>query len=264
MSLDKGTNILRDPKIKRIVEHDQLAKQINILDQRFYSRYDGFYASVTNILQYFPKNKYFESWLKDVSWSADIIAAKSASEGTQVHKAIEDMLNDVEIRWINDDGSVNYSLEVWKMILRFADFWNTHKPEVIASEYHVFSDVYKYAGTIDLVLKMRDKIWIVDIKTSNSLHTSHELQQSAYAIAWNETHDVKIDETSLLWLKASTHKPDSKGEKIQGKGWQLKTFDKHFNSSFPMFKSIYDIYLLENPDMKPLTESYPTSVKLVV
>ena len=26
------------------------------------------------------------------------------------------------------------------MILKFANFWNTHKPELVVTEYHLFSD----------------------------------------------------------------------------------------------------------------------------
>ena len=56
---------------------------------RFYSRNGNYYPSVTNILQFMPKNKYFENWLKDVGHNADIIARRAAEEGTQVHDAAE-------------------------------------------------------------------------------------------------------------------------------------------------------------------------------
>jgi hypothetical protein len=32
--------------------------------------------------------------------------------------------------------------------------------------------------------------------------------------------------------------------------------------NFKMFKNIYEIYTLENPDFKPVTETLPTSVKI--
>ena len=132
--IDKNVNIIKDPKIKRIVDYNEGDKQINILDQRFYRRGEEYYPSVTSVLNYFPKNQFFHSWLKDVGHNSEIIANKAAGEGTQTHSAIERFINGEEISWIDEFGNAKYSLEVWKMILKFAEFWNTHKPELIATE----------------------------------------------------------------------------------------------------------------------------------
>ncbi len=37
----------------------------------------------------------------------------------------------------------------------------------------------------------------------------------------------------------------------------------YIEDNFKMFLNIYDIYKLENPDAKPTTDSYPTTVKLI-
>ena len=261
--IDKNANVIKDPKIKRIVQYSEDNKQINVLDQRFYRRNELYYPSVSSILNYFPKNQFFHSWLKDVGHNSDIIASKAAGEGTQVHNAVEAFLNGEEIKWLDAFGNAMYSLDVWKMILKFADFWNKHKPELIATEYHLFSDVYKYAGTADIICRINKKLWLLDIKTSNSLHTSYDLQLAAYAKAWSETHNEPIEETGILWLKASTRGEDKKGEKIQGAGWQLKVVSD-IDRNFEMFTKIQDIYHLENPDAKPVTETLPTTVKLEV
>ena len=259
--IDKNANVIKDPKIKRIVQYSDDNKQINVLDQRFYRRNDKYYPSVSSILNYFPKNQFFHSWLKDVGHNSDIIASRAAAEGTQVHNAAEALINGAEVSWIDEYGNALYSLDVWKMILKFAEFWNKYKPELVAAEYHLFSDQYEYAGTGDLVVRLSDKLWLLDIKTSNSLHTSYDLQLAAYAKAWNETHDEPITETGILWLKAATRGEDKKGEKIQGAGWQLKVVSE-IDRNFEMFTKIQDIYKLENPDAKPATELLPVSVKL--
>jgi ATP-dependent exoDNAse (exonuclease V) beta subunit len=259
--IDKNTNILRDPKIKRIVEYKEGDKQVNVLDSRFYRRDEKYYPSVTSILNYFPKNQFFHSWLKDVGHNSDIIANKAANEGTQVHNAVEAFLNGEEIQWLDENGSAKYSMDVWKMILKFADFWNTHKPELVVAEYHLFSDEHEYAGTADLIVRWMGNLWLLDVKTSNSLHTSYDLQLAAYATAWNETHNEKITHTGILWLKANT-RGEGKGDKIQGKGWEVK-FISDIENNFKMFKNIQEIYKLENPNFKPATETLPTSVKIV-
>ena len=257
--IEKGNNIHKHPQLKRIVEHN--GEQINFLDQRFYKTETGeYYPSVTSILNFYPKNGFFHAWLKDVGHNSDIIARKAADEGTQVHNAIEAFLEGKEIKWMDDKGHAIYNLDVWRMILRFSDFWKTHNPELIASEIHLLSHEHKYAGTCDLVVKLNDKIWLLDIKTSNSLHTSYNLQLSAYAKAWNEKYDDKIEETGIIWLKSS--KRGSKEGKLQGNGWEVIQGDKTIDEYFTMFKNIYEIYLLENPNQKPIFESYPTSIKL--
>jgi hypothetical protein len=258
--IEKNANIIKDPKIKRIVEYKEGDKQVNILDSRFYRRGDKYYPSVTSILNYFPKNQFFHSWLKDVGHNSDIIAQKAAAEGTAVHNAVEAFINGEEINWLDEYGNAKYNLDVWKMILKFADFWNTHKPELVAAEYHLFSDEHEYAGTADLVVRWLDNLWLLDVKTSNSLHTSYDLQLAAYATAWNETHDEKITHTGILWLKAST-RGEGKGGKIQGKGWEVK-FINEIENNFKMFKNVQDIYKLENPNQKPATEILPISVKI--
>jgi hypothetical protein len=259
--IDKNFNVIKDPKIKRIIQYSEDNKQINILDQRFYKRNDKYYPSVSTILNYFPKNQFFHNWLKDVGHNSDIIASKAAAEGTQVHNAVEKFINGEEIVWIEENGHVNYALDVWKMILRFTEFWNREKPELVAAEYHLFSDQHEYAGTADLIVRLRGKLWLLDIKTSNSLHTSYDLQLAAYTKAWNETHDEHVTDTGIIWLKAATRGEDKKGEKIQGAGWQLKVIGD-IDKNFEMFTKIYDIYKLENPDDVPYSQSLPVSVKL--
>jgi len=258
--IDKHSNIIHDHKIKRIVEYSEDNKQVNVLDQRFYRRDNKYYPSITSILNFFPKNQFFHTWLKDVGHNSDIIASRAAGEGTQVHNAAEKFMLGEEIFWLNENGTVNYSLDVWKMILKFADFWKQLNPELIATEYHLFSDEHQYAGTTDIICRYKEKLWLIDIKTSNSIHTSHYLQLAAYAKAWNETHNEPIENVGILWLKAST-RSEGKGDKIQGKGWELKVVDD-IENNFNMFLKIKDIYSMENPNAKPYTETLPISVKL--
>jgi hypothetical protein len=253
-------NEIMSEQIKRTIEYSSDNKQINILDQRFYKRNGKYYPSVSSILQFYPKGKYFEDWLKSNGHNSNTIVYKAANEGTQVHNTIEDFLGGHEITWIDQYGNAKYQLDVWKMILRFANFWNRLKPELIAKEYHLFSDQYEYAGTADLIIRINGELWLLDIKTSNSLHTSYDLQLAAYAQAWNETHTEPITRTGIIWLKAKTYKEGKDGQ-MQGKGWQIKIVDE-IEKNFTMFTKIQDIYKLENPNASPYTEMLPISVKL--
>jgi hypothetical protein len=255
--IEKKSNI----NINRTVDYSTDSEQINILDTRFYKRNGNYYPSVTSILQCYPKGKFFEDWIKANGYNADIIAAKAAKEGTDTHNAIEKYLKGEEVVWIEKNGYVNFSLDVWKMILRFANFWETTKPELIECEYHLFSDEYKFAGNADLIIKLWDELWILDIKTSNMLHSTYDLQISAYIKAWNETHDIKINKGGVLWLKANTKKEAKTNTSRSGKGWQLKEVE-NIEKSFDIFTKTYDIYKLENPENKPYSQKLPTKIKL--
>ena len=259
--INVGTNILKEHQKNRL-KFDGELKQINFLDRRVYQRGEGiYYPSVTTILQYMPKNKFFETWIKDVGHNADIIMRRAGKEGTQVHEAIEILLSGEELNWIDDFGNAKYNEKVWEMINKFVEFWSTCKPELISTEEFVFSDKHKFAGTADLVCKIDGEVWLVDFKTSNSLHKSYDLQLASYATALKECKDINIERTGILWLKSSKRGPSKQKGRIQGRGWELKAVDS-IEENFELFKIIRRLYNLENPDTEPIYTKYSTVLKL--
>ena len=259
--IKQGMNILEQNEKKRLDFNPQL-QQINFLDRRVYKRSEGvYYPSVTTILQYMPKNKFFESWLKDVGHNADLIMKRAGKQGTQVHEACEKLILGEQVSWMDDYGNARYSQIVWEMILKFYEFWNTYKPELISSEEFVWSDKFKYAGTADIVCKLNDQTWLLDIKTSNSIHKSYDLQLASYAKALEESKGIKIDRTGIVWLKAHSRGPAKNGKTMQGKGWKVLEIDE-IDKNFDLFEMIYKLYSLENPTVEPIYNSYPTTLKL--
>ncbi len=57
----------------RILEVSDDAKQITLPDSRYYRRNGEYYPSITYVLGYYPKGKFFEDWLKKVGYSAEHI-----------------------------------------------------------------------------------------------------------------------------------------------------------------------------------------------
>ena len=259
--INVGTNVLKEHSKNRL-QFDGKLKQINFLDRRVYQRGEGvYYPSVTTILQYMPKNKFFEMWLKDVGHNADLIMRRAGKEGTQVHEAIETLLEGEELHWMDDYGNAKYNEKVWEMINKFVDFWTTCKPELISTEEFVYSDEYRYAGTADLVCKLDGEVWLIDFKTSNSLHKSYDLQLASYAKALRESKGVEIERTGILWLKSSKRGPSKQKGRIQGRGWELKMIDD-IEENFELFQLIRKLYNLENPDTEPIYTKYSTVLKL--
>lgn len=242
------------------------AQQVNVADERFYKSNKNpeiYYPSVTTILEAYYKGYGYYEWLKQVGFNADEIMKKAGEQGTNVHSMIDAYLAGAPVKWLNGNDEMIHTLDEWQMFCRFIDFFETFKPEILIHEFKIVSDSLMFGGTIDLVCKINDKIWLIDFKTSNYIHKTHELQIAAYATAWNELNpNYYIDRTGILWLKAATRGNDKTGKSIQGEGWQLKEFGRIYQDAFELFKHTQAIWNEENPNYKPKNLTYPVSFQL--
>jgi len=108
---------------------------------------------------------------------------------------------------------------------------------------------------------MGDELWMLDIKTSNNLHKTYDMQLAAYSKAYEEITGNKIDRAGIIWLKSSKRGPGRTKDSYQGAGWEVK-FVKDIDTSFKEFILVYEIFKLENKDLEPKFKTYPTSLKL--
>lgn len=242
--------ILVDPKLQ----------QINWLDERFYTKdNETFVPSVTYILECYPKGFGFNQWLKDLGSNADQVVERAGAIGTRVHNAIHALLMDETVEW----NPEIYSVDEWLYILRFVEFWHRYKPELLATEWSEANYELGYGGTLDLVCKIGAVTWLIDFKTSNAIYNSYELQIAAYRALWNETvPEHTIDRAGIFWFKAQTRGEDKSGKNIQGKGWQLKEFDRNWKESLSLFNAVHMIFKNENPNPVPKNRILPLSVNL--
>lgn len=247
--------------------HSPENKKIDFLDDRFYTK-DGvnFYPSVTTVLDVYPKGYGFIQWLKDLGANAEQVVERAAEQGTHVHDAIDQYLSGVELVWKKEGDKENYTLEEWRMILRFVDFWTTHKPKLLANEQDYISEQLGVGGTLDLVCQIGKDIWLIDYKSGNAVYKSYEFQLAAYERMWNgfNTADKRITRRGVLHLKAATRGPDSRNKNIQGEGWKLHEFTRTHEEAFSIFEHVHALWREENPNPKPKNLVYPDRVKLVV
>lgn len=247
-------------------KHNRSLKRIDFCGNRCYQRSEGvYYPSVTSILSAMPADPFFLQWLGELgNKNAELVRNQAAREGTQVHEGIEKLLKGEKLDWVDEYGNARYSLNVWKMLLRFQDFYNTVKPVTLASEMFIYSDKYKYAGTTDFLSNVGDETWLIDFKSSNHIGLSYNLQLSAYAKALEEQKQIKPTRNGVLWLKASTRtkKFDLKKGICQGEGWQV-IFDSDPEKSFEIFQHVHEIYKVLNPKIEPYTRSYPVEISLL-
>jgi hypothetical protein len=242
-----------------LLEINNNINQITLSDSRYYKIEKKYYPSITHVLNYYPKGKAFEDWLKKVGFSSEFEVKRASQEGNQVHELIEKYFKGDTLHYLNDWDVPNYPVLVWQMFLRFVEWWETFKPKLIATEAFLWSDKLKIAGTVDLICKINDENWIVDFKTSNYKQNYWELQTCAYKTCYEEMTGNKIDKMGILWLKSN--KRSYKENKMQGKNWEMIEPNRTYDENMKIFNAVKTLYDLENPKIDPSVRSFTTIVK---
>lgn len=140
--------------------------------------------------------------LTNITLTAEKAASKiyeiknsASSKGSEIHKLLQNE-SSIELDKItsNVQGYIQGYLN-WKSIFPH---------QIIAREQIVYSKIYHYAGTLDLIISdPQNKIWLIDIKTGkNAYPLEHSLQLAAYkqAVIENGLVDT-VDYTAYLHLK---------------------------------------------------------------
>ncbi|MFP6656186.1 MAG: PD-(D/E)XK nuclease family protein [Myxococcota bacterium] len=73
-----------------------------------------------------------------------------------------------------------------------------------------------YAGTIDRVATINGKTWVLDLKTGRKSPKTHALQGAAYAIAYEQRHEVLVDGFCCVYLHPA--------RPTRGKAYSLSTW----------------------------------------
>jgi hypothetical protein len=74
------------------------------------------------------------------------------------------------------------------------EFWcKGTQLEIIDCEVQVISEAHRYGGTLDFIGKLDGKLVLGDFKTSNGVYPEMLCQLAAYAKAYEECTDKKID-----------------------------------------------------------------------
>jgi hypothetical protein len=130
-------------------------------------------------------------WLKSARWDS---AGEKADRGTIVHSAIEAYLagkplTDEQILARLEEKRVPQSLwkSTGKMVHGFMEFLIDAEPEIVHSEATVYSRTHGYAGTADIIARMRIggsvQPVILDVKTSKDIYNDVCLQLTGYGYA---------------------------------------------------------------------------------
>jgi hypothetical protein len=233
--------------------------QITFLDQRFYYVGGQFVPSVTTILEAYPKDAAYLKWLKEVGSDADTIRDAAGERGSNVHHMTEMLDNGLEVSLLDADNAQQWSLQEWAMLARYVDFRQRFPIDIEAIEMQLVSTNLGFAGTVDRLIVMNGKRYIIDIKTSNAIYESYWLQVAAYQKLFDELGE-HIDGVGILWLNAKTRTNGSKGA-IQGEGWQL-LLKEDTAQDWELFLHTKALWEAKNKGVKPKNITYKLKQKL--
>jgi hypothetical protein len=220
------------------------------IDDTHYYYIDGVFApSVTHILDVAAPKEYglINFFKTNTPEDIDEISNKAKEQGSLVHDSCERLLNGVEVE-IKD-----WQTQAKKKIKSFIDWYEQYKPTNYLTEHTVgVVTPHIFAGTLDFVGMIGDKLTLVDFKTNKSgIYYSNKLQVMAYKYAYEQMTGEKIEECWVLRL-GTKHKVGYEFAKIED-----VSIDNWFH--------IYETYLNMNggkiPE-PPMVDVYPDSLKL--
>ena len=159
---------------------------------RYYSVDGKSYPSVTSVLSILSKDG-IRAWRDSIGHDvADFETRRAATRGIHFHKICENYLYNKNIS------------EYKKKILSYGLF-NLVKSEIDridnihAMEKTLYSHSLKLAGRADCIAEFDNVLSIIDFKSANrekspEILENHILQETAYAIMWNELTDIPIQQ----------------------------------------------------------------------
>ena len=162
-------------------------------------QYNGvFVPRVNDILSAMLHEDYLMTWSNNIGLyqhkKYNDVLEQAADTGSIVHDAIEHYLKEnivPENLPVQARNAFNSFLAWWEIVSK-------HDIEILMQEQQL---VCKYfGGTLDLLIKVDGKIYLVDFKTSNHSSYKYFLQLSAYAYMLKFLYGIDIDGCLILML----------------------------------------------------------------
>lgn len=125
----------------------------------------------------------------------DVLLKEAGDIGTEVHGLIERHVKGLTLPDASDAAVVSFGA--------FMNWESRNSLEYLHSELRVVCEEHEFGGTIDIIARSGDMLWLIDPKSSKAIYDEFILQVSAYSHAYEVEHE-KIDEVHLLHLSKTT------------------------------------------------------------
>lgn len=156
-----------------------------------------YYPSATWIVHYYYTSPFLIEWIaKKGLDEAESIKIAAGEKGSKIHQGTEMLDKGEEIsigqkfhNWEkNTDEEISF--EEYDALIAYKNWFEETEVEVLATERTVFNEKYGYAGTLDKIIAIKNKlmptvrqIYILDVKTSKQISDTHKMQISSYSHA---------------------------------------------------------------------------------
>lgn len=161
---------------------------------------------VSNILHDMIHEDYLVDWANNLGFrhqKHDVIRDLSAKKGSKSHELIEDFLNTNDIKTSFDDVDSDIRKAVYNVYQGFISWYNMMKSncqifEILAIEKVLVCPYF--GGTLDILVNINGKTFIIDLKTSNHMTYKYFLQLGAYTFMLQDYYNIRVDGVLILWL----------------------------------------------------------------
>ena len=159
---------------------------------------------VTSILSEMIHEEYLMNWANFVGrvkhMNHSTITQESAYIGTKVHDAINKYTTECILPDFSTEN-VRFKNRIENAFLSFVEWWkiiSTHNIEILMAEKSLVCEYY--GGTLDMLLSVDGRIYLIDFKTSNHFSYKYHLQTAAYRRILYTKHNINIDGIIILKL----------------------------------------------------------------
>lgn len=115
---------------------------------------------------------------------------RAADIGTMAHAMAEEHMrgNDPDAALDAFKPDADAATKARQAFGSFRKWADGQRGMLVSAEEPLVSEVHRFGGTPDFVIRTPEGLAMGDIKTSNGIYRDHLMQVAAYGIVWNETH----------------------------------------------------------------------------
>lgn len=205
---------------------------------------------VTQVLSEMIHDEYLMNWANYMGRCKhvdhNVYRDRAASIGTHTHSAIEKYTQLNYVDTFESIDNIYDRLQVKNAFYSFKLWWdilNTHRVNVIFQEKHLVCEYY--GGTLDMLVQVDNRVYLVDFKTSNHFNYKYHLQTAAYRRILYTKYNINVD--GIIILKLSKDKVYFEEQVLD-----FTRYDhvEYINNCERMFLSLvyawYNRYIVEN------------------
>ena len=162
-----------------------------------------------------------EETTQEAKYAYKTISKTALRNGSIVHKFAENyLLHNIMPKRIPNE-------EIWCAWSAFQTFVYDHNYRTISTEQNVFGP--NWAGTLDWLVEIDGKTYVVDFKTSKAINPEMRYQTAAYRSLTNATGNA------VLRL-----------DKLTGE-YEFKDFSRTYKKDLSVFQAMVNLYFLRHP-----------------